>query len=53
MGLMVIKSRQHSLTREELDNQKKIALFGYLQFIMTVVTARHANPNSLFLWDTI
>jgi len=53
MRLMVIKTRELSLIREELNNKKNWPRCGYVQFIMTVVTARYANPTSLFPWDTI
>jgi len=40
MGLMVIKTREVSLIREELDNKKNWPRCGYVQFIIAVVTAR-------------
>jgi len=40
MGLTVIKTRQHSLIREEEEeNQNNYPHCGYLKFVMTVVTA--------------
>jgi len=49
MRLMVIKARKLRLIREELDNKKNWPRCGYVQIIMIVVTARYANPTSLFL----